>query len=74
MQNTSANQGQNQSTPNRDQQSKGGQHSHQGSDMPNTSKTKTNVDENENDLRGQNRPGNEASIKGGQSSHSGTNK
>jgi hypothetical protein len=68
MQNTSGNQGQNQSTPNRDQQSKGGQHSHQGNDTSNMSKT--NANENENDQRGQNRPGQEASVKGGQSGQS----
>ena len=72
MQNTSGNQGQNQSTPNRDQQTKGGQHSHQGSDTSNTSKT--NANENENDQRSQNRPSHEASVKGGQSSQSGGNK
>jgi hypothetical protein len=71
MQNTSGNQGQNQSTPNREQQSKGGQHSHQGSA---TNAGKTNVNENENDQRSQNRPGHEASVKGGQSSHSGGSK
>jgi hypothetical protein len=72
MQNTSGNQGQNQSTPNRDQQSKGGQHSQQGSDMSKTSKT--NANENENDQSSQNRPGRDASVKGGQSSQSGGNK
>jgi hypothetical protein len=72
MQNTSGNQGQNQSTPNRDQQSKGGQHSHQGGDMSKTSKT--NANENENDQSSQNRSGQEASVKGGQSSRTGGNK
>jgi hypothetical protein len=67
MQNTSNTQSQNQ--PNRDDQSKGGQHSQQGGH--NDSTKALNV--NENDQRNQNRPAKE-SVKGGQPSRAGGNK
>ena len=69
MQNTSGTQSQNQ--PNRNDQVKGGQHSHQGGSNDST-KSSTNV--NENDQSNQNRPGNEAPVKGGQPPRGGGNK
>jgi hypothetical protein len=68
MQNTSNTQSQNQ--PNRDDQSKAGQHSQQGGH--NDSTKALNV--NENDQRNQNRPAKESSVKGGQASRAGGNK
>jgi hypothetical protein len=68
MQNTSNTQTQNQ--PNRDDQSKAGQHSQQGGH--NDSTKALNV--NENDQRNQNRPAKESSVKGGQPSRAGGNK
>jgi hypothetical protein len=69
MQNTSGTQSQNQ--PNRDDQVKGGQPSHQGSSNDST-KSSTNV--NESEQRNQNRPSNEAPVKGGQPPRQGGNK
>jgi len=72
MQNTSGNQSQNQ--PNRNDQVKGGQHSHQGGS--NDSKNSP-TDINENDQHNQNRPGKEApvkGVKGGQPPRAGGNK
>jgi hypothetical protein len=69
MQNTSGTQSQNQ--PNRDEQTKGGQHSQQGGSHDST-KSPTNV--NENDQRNENRPSNESPVKGGQPPRAGGNK
>ena len=68
MQNTSNTQSQNQ--PNRDDQSKAGQHSQQGGHKDSTKALKVK----ENDQRNQKRPGKESSVKGGQPSRAGGNK
>jgi hypothetical protein len=69
MQNTSGSQGNSPSNPTREEQSKGGQHSHQGS---NDATKSSNV--NENDQRNQGRSGQESAGKSGQPAPSGGNK
>jgi hypothetical protein len=62
MQNTSSTQSQNQ--PNRGDQSKGGQHSHEGGSHDSTK----SMNVNENDQRRQNSPAKESPVKGDQPS------
>jgi|HubBroStandDraft_3_1064219.scaffolds.fasta_scaffold3045579_1 hypothetical protein len=65
MQNTSSTQSQNQ--PNRDDQSKGGEHSHEGDSHDSTKSMNVNV----LDQRRQNRPAKETPVKGDQPSRAG---